>query len=306
MAVSHNAVAGAGRTLDAALLRVETPGRLDAFVRRACGLSRRLVRRLIAEGAVRVNGRPARKGICLRPGDEVRLPALVGLLPEPHLPVRVIYEGTDTAAVDKPAGMPSHALDPRERGTAAAFVLGRWPETRGVGDPLAPGLVHRLDTGTSGLLLVARTPARFAALRAAFAAGRVEKRYLAAVAGRPPARATVRIALARDPADRRRMRPVGPGLRGWPAETRITTVRYGRAAALVAVTMRTGVTHQIRAHLAALGHPLLGDALYGGPAAALGPGRHALHATLLRVPESDGPDLVLASPPPADFAALLD
>lgn len=287
------------------VFRIETPVRLDTFVRRACGLSRRLVRHLIAEGRVRVNGRPAPKGRLLRPGDEVHLSRVGGLTPEPDLPVRVIYEGPDMAAIDKPGGMPSHALDPRERGTAAAFVLARWPETRAVGDPLAPGLVHRLDTGTSGLLLVARTPARFAALRAAFAARRVEKRYLAVVAGHPPPRATVRLALTRDPVDRRRMRPARPGSRAWPAETCVETVRQGTRAALVAVTMRTGVTHQIRAHLAALGHPLLGDTLYGGPAAPLAPGRHALHAAALRVALPGAPVLRLAVPPPPDLATLL-
>src|SRR5207247_11143367 len=107
--------------------------------------------------------------------------------PEPALDVPIVHEDEHLVVLDKPGGMPAHALDPRERGTVAAFVLARYPETAGVGDPLAPGLVHRLDTGTSGLLLVARTPEAYRHLREARRTRAVEKRYLALVAGRPPA-----------------------------------------------------------------------------------------------------------------------
>jgi len=291
--------AGAGRTLV-----VEAPARLDAVVHAACGLSRRLVHRLIADGAVRVNGRRAAKGDRVLPGDRVTLPAAAALAPEPELGLAVLHEDAGIAAVEKPGGMPSHALDPRERGTAAAFVLARWPETAAVGDPLAPGLVHRLDTGTSGILLVARTPALFSIVRAAFAARRVEKRYLALVHGRPPARTTVRSPLAHDPADRRRMRPARPGERAWAAETRLETLSAGGGVALVAATIRTGVTHQVRAHLAALGCPVLGDRIYGGPDACLPASRHALHASAILLEAAGLPGLALESPLPADLAAL--
>ena len=134
--------------------------RLDAFLAGSLPeLPRRLVRRVIAEGAVRVNGRRAAKGLRLRPGDRITLPDFpVALEPEPALAVSVLHEDASLVVLDKPGGMRGHALDPRQRGTAAAFVLARWPETAGVGDPLAPGLVHRLDGGTSGVLVVARTP----------------------------------------------------------------------------------------------------------------------------------------------------
>ena len=137
----------------------QTPVRLDAFVRAALpALSQRLARQVIAEGAVRVNGRRAVKGTRVHAGDEVTLPEVPGLAPEPALPFRVVHEDAALLALDKPGGVPGHALDPRARGTAVNFLIARWPETAGIGAPLAPGLVHRLDTGTSGLLLAARTP----------------------------------------------------------------------------------------------------------------------------------------------------
>jgi 23S rRNA pseudouridine1911/1915/1917 synthase len=281
--------------------------RLETFVRGLRPrLSRRLVRRLIAEGAVRVNGVPGRKGTRLRPGDVVALPPTPALVPEPECAVPVVYVDAELVVLDKPGGVCGHALDPRERGTVAAFVLGRWPETAQLGDPLAPGFVHRLDTGTSGLLLVARTAAAFAALRAAFRGRRVEKTYLAVVAGSPPPRARLDTALAHDPRDRRRMVAARPGARAWRAVTDVETLALIGDSALVRARMRTGVTHQIRAHLALLGHPVLGDAVYGGPPAPLAPGRHALHAAEVVLPHpASGRTLRLASPLPADLRALL-
>lgn len=284
--------------------------RLDAFVHRAVpGLSRRLVRRLIAGGDVRVNARRARKGTRLGAGDRVTLPELPSrLAPEPELALAVIHEDAHLVVVDKPGGMPAHALDPRERGTAAAFLLARHPELADVGAPLAPGLVHRLDSGTSGLLVAARTVAAYAGLRAAFRARAVEKRYLAVVAAGPEVRgAHVTASLAHDPRDRRRMIPAPPGARAWDAATEVEVVATREDRALVAATIRSGVTHQVRVHLALLGHPVLGDTLYGGAPAGLPAGRHALHAAGLRLPHpADGRPLALESPLPADLEALLE
>jgi 23S rRNA pseudouridine1911/1915/1917 synthase len=286
----------------------DAPRRLEAAVRAAVpGLSRRLARRLIAEGAVRVNGRRAAKGTLLSAGDRLTLPELPPLAPEPDLVVPIVYADEELVALDKPGGMPGHALDPRQRGTAAAFLVARYPETAGIGDPLAPGLVHRLDTGTSGLLLAARTAPAHAALRAAFRDHAVEKRYLAVVAGIPRTPARIEIALAHDSRDARRMIPAPSGARAWPASTEIALVHAGTDRALVEATMRTGVTHQIRAHLAALGHPVVGDVLYGGPGAELRAGRHALHAARLVLPHpASGRRLELASELPADLRALMD
>jgi len=280
--------------------------RLDAFLAAAlAGLPRRLVRRVIAEGDVRVNGRRAAKGARLKPGDRVTLPDLPDALqPEPALALPVLHEDAALAVIDKPGGMPAHALDPRQRGTAAAFVLARWPETADVGDALAPGLIHRLDGGTSGVLVVARTPESFAALRGALAARRIEKRYLAVVAGTAENK-RVDTPLAHDTSDRRRMVAARPGDRSWPAESEIRVVTAGRDRSLVAVTMRTGVTHQIRVHLAMAGHPVVGDALYGGPPADLPEGRHALHASGITLPHpTDGTLVKVESPLPEDLRAL--
>jgi 23S rRNA pseudouridine1911/1915/1917 synthase len=282
----------------------DAPRRLDAFLRRALPLSQRLARQAIADGSVRVNGRRAAKGTLLAPGDVVTLPRLAPLAPEPDLAVRIVYEDASLLALDKPAGMPAHALDPRQRGTAAAFVLARHPETADVGEPLAPGLVHRLDTGTSGLLLAARTPAAYRSLRAALRARAVEKEYLAVVEGTPPESATVTLALAHDPQDRRRMIPAPPGARAWEAETTITLAAAGPARFLVRAIIRTGVTHQVRVHLAHLGHPVVGDTLYGG--SPLPAPRHALHASTLRFAHPEDQRLLeIHSDLPTDLRALL-
>ena len=283
--------------------------RLDAFLHGALpALSRRFVRRLIAEGAVCVNGRPAAKGVRLAPGDRVTLPDLpASIAPEPQLALPVLHEDDAVVALDKPGGMPGHALDPRQRGTAAAFLLARYPEMAGIGDPLAPGLVHRLDSGTSGLLVAARTRAAHQALRAALHARAVEKRYLAWVAGDASALDGTRVALplAHDPRDRRRMVPAAAGMRAWPAETSVVVVSTGRARSLVEATIRTGVTHQVRVHLAARGHPVLGDVLYAGAPAGLPPGRHALHAAGMTFPHpADGRPLSLRAALPAELAAF--
>jgi 23S rRNA pseudouridine1911/1915/1917 synthase len=285
-------------------LVADLPGRLDAFVAAACpALSRRLVRRLIDAGLVRVNERTAARGARLAPGDRVTLPP-VELDPEPDLPVTVVHVDERLVVLDKPGGMPGHALDPRQRGTVAAFLAGRFPETAAVGDPLSSGLAHRLDTGTSGLVIAARTPGAFARLRAAFRAGEVTKRYLAIVHGAPPPRTTVDTALAHDPGDRRRMVRATRGQRAWPARTEIVTLRAAGERALVEATLRSGVTHQVRVHLALLGCPVVGDVLYGGPRGDLAPARHALHASALLPAGRVGELQAWESALPEDLAAI--
>jgi 23S rRNA pseudouridine1911/1915/1917 synthase len=298
------------RTLTVGEAAAQAPPRLDAYLQAALPeVSRRLLRRIIAAGEVRVNGRRAPKGQRLNAGDTVTLPDIPQHPePEPALALPVVHEDAALVAVEKPGGMPSHALDPRQRGTAAAFVLARWPETARVGDALAPGLVHRLDTGTSGLLLAARTASAHAAVRAALAARAVEKRYLAVVARGAEARpaGAVVVALAHEPRDRGRMVAARPGLRAWPAETHLRVVAEGGDRLLVEAVIRTGVTHQVRAHLALVGYPVLGDVRYGGAPVDLPSGRHALHAAGLTVPHpADGTTLALTSALPEELKALL-
>jgi 23S rRNA pseudouridine1911/1915/1917 synthase len=195
-----------------------------------------------------------------------------------------------------------HALDPRQHGTIAAALVARHPELAEVGDRLAPGLVHRLDTGTSGVLIAARTPVAHRDLRAAFRRHAVAKRYVAVVAGTPRAGTIVDEPLAHDPRDRRRMRLARGDERAWPARTVVVAVEPHGTRAIVELEIRTGVTHQIRAHLAHLGHPVIGDALYGGPPGGLAPHRHALHARRIVLP---APTPAIEAPIPADLLALV-
>jgi 23S rRNA pseudouridine1911/1915/1917 synthase len=278
------------------------PERLDHWLRRQVpGLSRRVAHAWIAEGCVRVDGRPARKGSVVRPGVRVRFPAVAGVGPAATVGLSILFADEALVVVDKPGGVPSHALDPRERGTIANALVARYPETAA----LAGGLAHRLDTGTSGVLVAARRADVWEAVRAAFRARTVGKEYLALVEGLPPATCTIEVPLAHDPHDRRRMLPARPGLRAWPAVSVVQRLATDGRVSLVHVVMRTGVTHQIRAHLALRGHPLLGDALYGGPAGSLPAGRHALHAARLTLPTLLGrPPATFESPLPPDLRAL--
>lgn len=276
--------------------------RLDRWLRRELpGLSRRLVRALIDDGSVRLDGRRATKGAFVHAGTRVTLPTGVALAPNPALPLTILYEDPWLVAVDKPGGLPSHPLDPRERHTVVNALLARFPDTAAV----AGGLTHRLDAGTSGVLLAARSAAVWVAVRAAFRARAIGKHYLALVAGQAPPEITVDLPLSHDPGDRRRMVVARPGRRSWAALTTIRRISTDGTTSLVSIDMLTGVTHQIRAHLAHLGHPVLGDTLYGGPSVPLAPGRHALHATQLTLPALDGrAPLTIHAPLAPDLARL--
>src|SRR5262249_38196250 len=258
--------------------QVARSSRVDAFVRSVRpGWSRRTILRLLREGAIRVNGRIARKGDGVRAGDQVWVPEIPGLLAVPGPAIVVRYEDAHLVVVEKPAPMSAHALDPRERDTLVNALLVTFPEIEGVGDPLGWGLAHRLDAGTSGLLVVARTAEVWRALRRAFRAREVEKTYLAIVAGRVAGVRVIDTAVAHSPPARARVIPAaGARTRAWPAITRVRGLRASASCSLVEASMRTGVTHQIRAHLASIGHPILADTLYGGPASDLPAGRHAL------------------------------
>jgi len=287
--------------------------RIDAFLaRHVPGGSRRAAQRALAEGAVRVNGRRVRKRQIVGPGDVIDVPdafvAPPGLRPNAALVVPVLYEDAAVLALEKPAGMPSHALRPEETGTVANFLLAHFPETASVGaGPLEPGIVHRLDTETSGVLLVARTAAAYAALRQQFAAHRVRKEYVVVVEGTVVAAGAIRTPLAHAAHNRRKMRvaaPEAPGAR--PADTRYRPLADGNGRTLLAVRIRTGVMHQIRAHLASIGHPVVGDVLYGGSRGGAEAARHLLHAVSLRFehPET-GALLTVVSPMPDELAAAV-
>jgi 23S rRNA pseudouridine1911/1915/1917 synthase len=285
--------------------------RLDRAVARLFAVTRGRAMDWIAEDRVRVDGRRAAKGAQVGPGARisVRLPPPDAPAPQPDLPIRIVHADAHLVVADKPAGMPSHPHKPGETGTAANALVGRFPELARVGPaPREGGLVHRLDTDTSGLLLAARTEAAHAALRAQFAARSVEKGYLALVAGELHAGGEVDVPLAHDPGDGRKVRAASDpdwaathGAR--PAVTRFQPVERRGGLTLVEVEIPTGVLHQIRAHLAFIGHPIAGDTLYGGPGLE-GLDRHFLHASRLGFAHPDGSRARFDSGLPRDLAEV--
>lgn len=286
--------------------------RLDKVVAQLFGVSRRRAMEWIAEDRVRVDGRRAPKSQPVGGGSrvEVRLPPPDAPAPQPDLALVVLHADAQLIVVDKPAGMPSHPLKPGELGTAANALVARFPELASVGPSAREGgLVHRLDTDTSGLLLAARTDAAHAALRAQFTARTVEKGYLALVAGEIHASGEVALPLAHDPHDPRKVRAASDP--EWAAEhdarpalTRFSPVERRSGFTLLEVEIPTGVLHQIRAHLAFIDHPIAGDALYGGPELA-GLSRHFLHAARLSFTHPDGSPARFQSGLPADLRAAL-
>lgn len=293
------------------IAETDAGARLDQWLARALACPRREAQRLIADGAVRVDGRRGEKGTRLRAGAQVRVDrpppreADKRPRPEPDAPLALIHVDEALVAVDKPAGIPTHPLRAGETGTLANALVARFPECAAVADdPREGGVAHRLDIDTSGLVLAARTRLAWTALRRAFSDGAIEKEYLALVAGAPPPRGTidaplvhagrrVRVAGDRDPAQ-------------LPATTRFDVLARGEGVALVRARSASGRMHQIRAHLAHAGHPLVGDALYGGPPAAPGTRGHLLHAASATFPHpTSGSRMTLAAPLPADRAAAL-
>ncbi|HEY3358754.1 MAG TPA: RluA family pseudouridine synthase [Polyangia bacterium] len=292
--------------------------RLDRVLADLTGVSRRAIVHLIGSGRVVVNGRPGIKGQLVAAGDRLdvagELPTQEALrpVPEPDLPIRVVYTDGAIVVVDKPAGVPTHPLKAGERGTLAGALVARFPGCSSASlDPREAGLAHRLDTDTSGLLVAGRTRTAWDRLRAAFRAGDVEKEYLAIVVGVPPERFTVDLPLAGDPKDPRKViAAVGAAHRGraLPAITEVTRVRKLRGCALVRVRAHTGRRHQIRVHLAHMGYPLLGDRLYGtGRPAPLEVPGHLLHAERLTIPHpSSGQRVTFEVEPPDDFQLVLE
>jgi 23S rRNA pseudouridine1911/1915/1917 synthase len=295
--------------LDERLVPVDAaPDRLDKAVAKLFGVSRGRAMDWIAEGRVRVDGKRAPKGAPATPGARisVAMPPPDQPVPQPELAIRIVHADASVVVADKLAGMPSHPLKAGEKGTAANALVGRFPELAQVGPQRREGgLVHRLDTDTSGLLLAARTDAAHAMLRAQFAGRTVDKGYLALVAGEIHAGGEIALPLFHDPRDPRRMLAASDaeyaeehGAR--PALTRFAPVDRRSGFTLLGVEIATGVMHQIRAHLSFIGHPLAGDELYGGPPLP-GLDRHFLHAARLGFAHPDGSRARFESPLPKEL-----
>jgi 23S rRNA pseudouridine1911/1915/1917 synthase len=282
--------------------------RIDRFLRHSGRAgSRKALAEQLERGLIRANGARMKKGHRVRAGDVVSGPAshTGGALPDLEQSLEVLYEDASVVVVNKPAGVPSHPLRPDERGTIASALVTRFPEMAGVGyRPLEPGILHRLDTDTSGVLLAARDASAFRALSLAHKRGEIDKRYLALCSGRLRAPQTVSAYLA---ADRRLVRVTDQPIEGSkPIETELVRADAYGDMTLVQVRVPYAARHQVRAQLAALGHPIAGDAAYGGLALA-GLTRHFLHASEIEFPHpSRGERVRVTAELPADLRAALE
>ena len=285
---------------------VGEPGRLDAVVARLTGAPRADVQRAIAAGTVLVDGSVRPKSFRLAGGERLSVDLVVErpIGPEgPPVPIR--YEDEHLAIVVKPAGLVTHPTAGRRGGTLVNRLLGMGMPLAPAGGPLRPGIVHRLDAGTSGLLVVAKTDETFAALRDRFRHHDVERRYLALVRGSVADDAFA----VKAPLGRRAARIVVDPTEGRHAETRFHVRTRSAHATLLEAAPRTGRTHQIRVHLMAIGHPILGDRRYGGAGAEarhLGLERPFLHASRIRlIHPITGRTIDLEEPIPDDLRAAL-
>lgn len=304
-------------------LTVDSAGaslRLDRWLAlRLPELSRARIQSLIEAGHVQVDGRSAKASLRLKAGQAVTVsvPEPVAAEPTPEdIPLRVVYEDAHLLVIDKPAGLAVHPGAGRSGGTLVNALLHHVEDLSGVGGVLRPGIVHRLDKGTSGLMVVAKDDQTHRALSAQFAGRTVEKEYLALVHGVPArAEGEITAAIGRDPVHRKKMSTRAP--RGREARSSYRVLEALDGAALLRVRIHTGRTHQIRVHLAALGHPVAGDATYGGGRtpccrrttsrdALKSLSRPALHAARLAFDHpATGVRLAFESPWPEDLAGVL-
>ena len=283
--------------------------RVDRAVALLTGWSRNDVAVLIENGAVRIGGQPVAKSRRLAEGEEVEVQGE----PEPEAPpvaepvdFPVVHADDEVVVVVKPAGLVVHPGAGHETGTLAAGLLHRFPEVAAVGDPMRPGIVHRLDRDTSGLMVVARSPRAYEVLVKALAAREVERRYLALAWGRfDSRRGTIDAPIGRSATRRTRMAVREAGKEARTGYEVLTQYEHP-VCAFVECRLETGRTHQIRVHLAAIGHPVVGDGTYGGDRHPLRPGRPFLHAHTLAFDHPvTGERLEFSDPLPPELMAVL-
>lgn len=287
--------------------------RLDRIVALIVECSRSDAQALIAVGGVEVEGQPHLIGkLRLKTGQTVRvnpdlLPAAQAPQPDPSIVFTVVHQDEHLIIVDKPAGLVVHPGAGNPEGTLVNGLLARFPEIAAVGEAHRPGIVHRLDVGTSGLLAVARTQRAYHELVDALSSRDVGRVYLALVWGHPAnANGVIDAPIGRDHRDPQRMAVV---VDGKPARTRYTVLHGYRSpalASLIECRLESGRTHQIRVHLSAIGHPVVGDATYGGLRPGIDSPRPFLHAAKLELAHPVSREtLVFESPLPADLADVL-
>lgn len=320
-AITAQQITGSGETLTFTASDSDLDLRLDQFLARSTEFSRARLQRWLKAGLVMVNGKTQPARYKVRAGDTITFtappPEPSPLLPE-ALPLDIVFEDQDLIVLNKPAGVVVHPGAGNRQGTLLNALLAHCPELADIGDVSRPGLVHRLDKDTSGLMVAAKTALAHEALVRQFQARQVEKIYVALVWGRFHVR-TGEIAkeIGRHPSERRKMSV--QARRGKPAATRWQVLKeFPGPLTLVELQPKTGRTHQIRVHLASLGHPVVGDAVYGGGAARLKdqPGlrslkplvtRQLLHARALGFTHPrTGQTLAFEAPLPEDFQAVLD
>ena len=227
--------------------------------------TRSQIQRLIKQGMANVGGKSGHASTVVREGDVITLeiPPPEPATPHPEaIPLTIVYDDADVVVVDKPAGMVVHPAAGHSQGTLVNALLHHVKNLSGVGGERRPGIVHRLDRGTSGLMVVAKHDRAHAELARQFQDRRVEKRYLALVWGVVRTGRRIDLPLGRDPVERKKIST--RSRRARDAVTRVTTAEHLQGVSLVGVAIATGRTHQIRVHLGAIGHPVVGDAVYGG------------------------------------------
>ncbi|MDE2742508.1 MAG: RluA family pseudouridine synthase [Gemmatimonadota bacterium] len=310
--------------MDLAVPVESTAERLDLFLRTHCPQhSRSSIQALIKAGAIRVNGQKTRPAYLVQPGDEiaVELPEPEPLAARPEaLPLSIAYEDDDLLVVNKAAGMTVHPAPGATEGTLVNALLHHCRDLSGINGALRPGIVHRLDKETSGLLLVAKRDAAHRALAASLQAHQIERRYAALVWGvLREENGRIEAPIGRDPKNRKKMAVVADGR---AAATNFKVAERFPFTNLVKCQLETGRTHQIRVHLAHIGHPVFGDPVYGGRDQARGVRpeyrrqanwmlslirRQALHAQKLRFAHPTTGDMMeFTAPLPEDMQAVLE